>query len=157
MVNDMKKLVDILVERPLGADILPYCVEINPEVDGNNNFNRIRETLKRVGIQSASHSNTLNQSCHIFFHEGKYYLMHFLMMFMFDGHQSKLDEDDIKRTQCVAYMLEQWGLCTIVNKEVLEKPSEERFMHGLRVVKYRDSNNWTFRSIYKMRKETPNG
>ena len=160
----MKTLSQILTDKPLGEALLPYLIEVNPigtdkrtgqEV---NNFNRIRETLKRIGIASPTHKNVLNQSCHIFFHEGKYYIVHFLLMFMFDGSESKVTIDDLKRNERVAELLETWGLCTIVNRSVKDTVGndEERKLYGMCIVKYKDSNDWTYRAIYKMRKEAPN-
>ncbi|AXF41377.1 hypothetical protein SHAb15599_00006 [Acinetobacter phage SH-Ab 15599] len=150
----------ILTKLPLGESILDYCIEITPVVaaDGRfNSFNSIRETLKRIGVVSKSDDKVLTQSCHIFLHNGKYYIMHFMMMFMFNGSPSKITLRDIKRTVIVAKLLQKWGLATIKNLDVIDVETTDNELEGLRVIKYKDANQWYFKSLYKMKKETPNG
>lgn len=146
----MKPIDQLLIDKPVGAAVLDYAIEVDPTQDGFNNFNKINETLKRIGLESSSKPNTLVQTCHIYRSGDRYYLMHFLMMFMLGGRDTSITEEDISRTKLVAKMLSDWGLVTIKTPEQLN--NTPKALLNLRVVKYKDSNRWTFHPMYHMKK-----
>ena len=72
------------------------------------------------------------------------------MMFMLVGRDTSITEEDIARAKLVAKMLSDWGLVTIKTPEQLN--NTPKALLNLRVVKYKDSNRWTFHPMYHMKK-----
>ena len=52
----MKPIDQLLIDKPVGDAVLDYAIEVDPNQDGFNNFNKINETLKRIGLESSSKS-----------------------------------------------------------------------------------------------------
>ena len=84
-------------------------------------FLLIKETLTRMGIASYK-TKTLFQSCHILHKKGKYYIVHFKELFLLDGRQSNLTQDDINRRNSIIKMLCDWDLCKLV--QPIDQPEE---------------------------------
>lgn len=121
---------------------------IEVETLDNDQFLKVRETLSRIGIATTSDgTNTLWQSCHILSKKGKYYIVHFKHMFMLDGafKNTKLTEDDVKRTVYITSLLEAWGL---VKPVVSIKDRVEKI--NVRVINFEDKPNWTLKQKYDM-------
>lgn len=101
-------------------DVEPIYVELKEPDD----FLKIRETISRVGLLSR-HSNVLYQSCHILHSRrgtlSPYRICHFKELFGLDGKQTTITSEDLARRSTTARLLEQWGLLTILNPDVLEK------------------------------------
>lgn len=101
-------------------DVEPIYVELKEPDD----FLKIRETISRIGLLSR-HSNVLYQSCHILHSRrgtlSPYRICHFKELFGLDGKQTTITSDDLARRSTTARLLEQWGLLTILNPEVLDK------------------------------------
>ena len=75
-------------------DVVDSLVEVTlPDEEA---FLKIKETLTRIGISSRK-ENKLWQSCHILHKRGKYYIVHFKELFILDGKESSVPEDDIAR------------------------------------------------------------
>ena len=89
-----------------------------------DNFLKIVETLTRIGVEGSD--NKLVQTCHLLHKRGKYSLCHYRELFILDGYERELKEDDIKRRNGIAKLLEQWNLCTIVEKPKSEPNSLAR-------------------------------
>ncbi len=89
-----------------------------------DNFLKIVETLTRIGVEGSD--NKLVQTCHLLHKRGKYFLCHYRELFILDGYERELKEDDIKRRNGIAKLLEQWNLCTIVEKPKSEPNSLAR-------------------------------
>mgnify|MGYP001416634729 CR=1 FL=1 len=47
-----------------------------------DDFLKVKETLTRIGVSSKK-ENKLYQSCHILHKQGKYYIVHFIDLFIF--------------------------------------------------------------------------
>jgi Bacteriophage translational regulator len=94
-----------------------YGVEIT--LDSPDKFLIIKESLTRIGIKSAK-NNTLYQSCHILHRRGKYYVISFLELFALDGRPSNFGDDDFRRRNTIAKLLQQWNICTIVYPSEVE-------------------------------------
>src|SRR3990170_865665 len=83
-------------------------------------FLKIKETLTRIGIPSLR-SKTLFQSVHILHKRGNYYLMHFKELFALDGKLTNLNEDDVKRRNLIASLMEDWGLLRVREPEAIKE------------------------------------
>ena len=73
-------------------------------------FLKVRETLTRIGVASKK-DKVLYQSCHILHKQGKYAILHFKELFILDGKDNTLTEEDIQRRLAIANLLEEWKLC----------------------------------------------
>ena len=83
---------------------------------GSDDFLKVRETLTRIGV--GRRDNTLFQSCHILHKQGRYFIVHFKELFLLDGKKSNLEVSDMERRNTIATLLQDWGLVSIVNKDV---------------------------------------
>jgi len=105
----------------------------------SENFLKIKETLTRIGI-SSKEQNKLYQSCHILHKKGKYYIVHFKEMFLLDGLDSDISENDIGRRNRIAKLLEEWGLLKIENQQKAENPLVS--LAQIKIVSFRDKKDW---------------
>lgn len=117
----------------------------------DDDFLKVKETLTRIGIPS-SWRNTLHQTAHILHKRGFFFIVHFKELYALDGRQVEMDEDDFKRRNTIARLLEQWGLVTILNKEQLGEVFYSRQETGanLRIISYKDKENWELQPKYVM-------
>lgn len=88
------------------------------KLTNKEDFLKVKETLTRIGITSKK-ENKLFQSCHILHKKGKYYIVHFKELFLLDGLESNIDDNDIARRNTIAKLLEEWKLIEIVNPTVM--------------------------------------
>ena len=118
-------------------------VEITfPEPD---DFLKIRETLTRIGVSSRK-DNVLYQSCHILHKRGKYYIVHFKELFALDGLPTNLSVNDLGRRNTIAKLLEEWGLLTIVDKEVTDEPTVP--ISQVKILPFKEKDQWTLEPKY---------
>jgi len=54
---------------------------VEVELEEDDDFLKVRETLTRIGVSSRK-EKTLFQSCHILHKKGKYYIVHFKELFV---------------------------------------------------------------------------
>lgn len=105
-----------------------------------DDFLKIRETISRIGLLSR-HTNILYQSCHILHSRrgtlSPYRICHFKELFGLDGKQTTITLDDLQRRSTTAKLLEDWGLLTILNPEVLDKYGYCP-LNKIKVVSYKD-------------------
>lgn len=85
------------------------------ELTRSDSMTLVINNLTRMGIYSFGRKK-LNQSCHIFHKQKRYYIVHFKEMYIIDGNSSMLKESDIKRRNTIAWMLENWGLIKVLPK-----------------------------------------
>jgi hypothetical protein len=111
-----------------------------------DNFLKIIETLSRIGMESSN--NKLVQSCHVLHKRGQYFICHYRELFILDGYQRDLTPDDIKRRNGITKLLEQWNLCTVVDKDKLEPSSLSR----VKVIPFKEKNKWTLKQNYTIGK-----
>ena len=108
-----------------------------------DDFLKIAETLTRIGI--ATRNKELVQTCHILHKRGKYYICHFLEMFQLDGvNRSEMSEEDVLRRNGIADLLEQWALCTVVEKSRFAEKSLSR----VKVVPYSQKRDFVLKQNY---------
>ena len=112
-----------------------------------DDFLKIRETISRVGLLSR-HQNVLYQSCHILHTRrgtlSSYRICHFKELFGLDGKETTITLEDVQRRSTTAKLLEQWGLLTIVNPEVLDKYGYCP-LNKIKVVSYKEKVDGTYR------------
>jgi hypothetical protein len=104
----------------------------------DEDFMVVRETLSRIGV-SPKGKNILYQSCHLIHKDGVYVLAHFKELFALDGLPSNVSEEDIKRRNAIAKLLEEWELLEVVDKE---KIKESMPINGLKIIKYTEKDKW---------------
>ena len=112
--------------------------------DKPDHFLLVKETLTRIGIASKK-SKTLYQSCHVLHKRGEYRIVHFLELFLLDGKAASLMDDDFRRRNTIAKLLDQWKLCQVVDKTAIELtvPTSE-----IKVVTHKEKREWSLISKY---------
>ena len=115
-----------------------------------DDFLKVRETLTRIGVSSRK-DKVLYQSCHILHKQGRYYLVHFKEMFALDGKPSNISENDIQRRNAIAKLLEEWGLFTVLNPQLMINNIAP--IHQIKIISYRDKEEWELVSKYNMGKK----
>jgi hypothetical protein len=103
------------------------------------NFLKIKETLTRIGVSSKT-DKKLYQSCHILHKRGKYYIVHFKELFALDGLSDSTPEHDIGRRNTIANLLEEWGLCKIVNRDSTKTPICP--INHIKIISYSERKDW---------------
>lgn len=111
-------------------------------------FLKIMETLTRIGIASRK-ENKLYQSAHILHKQGKYYICHFKEMFLLDGREATLTEEDQIRRNIIASRLEEWGLVKIVDKTKVDNKGKTAY---IKVLPFKEKDNWELVSKYNIGK-----
>jgi hypothetical protein len=112
-------------------------------------FLKIKETLTRIGIASKK-DRILYQSCHILHKRGKYYITHFKEMFLLDGKESSLSEDDVKRRNTITKLLAEWGLLTVLNDEQI---ADRMNLSNIKVLSFKERGDWSLQSKYNIGKK----
>ena len=113
-----------------------------------DDFLKIKETLTRIGIASRK-NNTLYQSVMILHKQGNYYLMHFKEMFALDGRNTDISEEDYGRRNTIANLLEEWGLCKVVDKNEINKPRAS--LNTIKILPFKEKDKWNLESKYTFR------
>tara|TARA_S200002703_G_scaffold143098_1_gene135890 strand:+ start:1483 stop:1887 length:405 start_codon:yes stop_codon:yes gene_type:complete len=121
----------------MNNEIVDSFIEV--ELDGEDDFRKVRETLTRIGVSSRKEKK-LFQSCHILHKQGKYYIVHFKQMFALDGKPSLMDENDTARLNTIANLLAEWNLLKIKNAGMTADPVAP--MSQIKVVPYREKGDW---------------
>lgn len=120
---------------------------IEVEIGHDEDFLKIKETLTRIGVASTK-DKKLYQSCHILHKQGKYYITHFKELFALDGKPTNFTAEDQARRDSIAKLLEEWGLVTIVTELDEARPSAH-----VKVLPYREKNNWQLIAKYSIGKK----
>lgn len=103
-----------------------------------DDFLKCRETLTRIGVASRT-GNKLFQSCHILHKRGKYYIVHFKELFLLDGKESNLSDNDIQRRNKIAKLLSDWGLVEIVDNKSTENASS---ISQIKIIPFKEKGEW---------------
>lgn len=114
------------------------------------NFLKVKETLTRIGVASRKEKK-LYQSCHILHKRGKYYITHFKELFLLDGKVSEFSDDDRGRRNKIAFLLEEWGLLTVMLPEKFDEPKAH--LNQIKVLSYKDKHDWLLESKYTVGKK----
>ena len=110
----------------------------------DSSFLKIKETLTRIGI-SNSREKKLFQTSHILHKQGRYYIVHFKLLFALDGRPAQFNIDDWKRQNTIGSLLEQWGLV-----DIRDEYFDEDFVpvNNIKIIKYSDKDNWELITKY---------
>ena len=114
-----------------------------------DDFLKVRETLTRIGVASRK-DKKLFQSCHILHKQGRYFIVHFKVLFALDGKFSNFSENDLERRNTIAHLLGDWGLITILNKEQAENKAS---LSQIKVLAFKDKSDWDLQAKYNIGKK----
>ena len=112
-----------------------------------DDFLKVRETLSRIGVASRK-ERKLYQSCHILHKQGRYYIVHFKELFVLDGKETNLSENDIARRNTIAKLLDDWDLVKLLGKAEPVAPLSQ-----IKVLSYREKEEWTLETKYNIGKK----
>ena len=127
--------------------IVETLVEV--QLTDEQNFLKIKETLTRIGIAAAKEKK-LYQSCLILHKQGKYYIVHFKELFALDGKVSTITDEDKARRNTIASLLEEWGLCTVLDPK---KIADQAPMNQIKIIPFKEKNDWELISKYQIGKK----
>ena len=114
-----------------------------------DDFLKVRETLTRLGVASRKEKK-LYQSCHILHKQGKYYIVHFKELFALDGKKANLSTNDVQRRNRIVQLLSDWGLVSMISKEVIADVAP---LSQIKVLAYKEKGDWTLESKYNIGKK----
>ena len=114
-----------------------------------DDFLKIRETLSRIGVASRK-DNTLYQTCHILHKRSRYFIVMFKELFLLDGKTADLTENDIQRRNTIATLLEEWGLLTILYKDVCQNRAS---LTQIKVLSFKEKKDWKLITKYSIGKK----
>ncbi len=125
-------------------------MNVGVEIDllGEDNFLKIKETLTRIGVASRR-ERKLFQSCHILHKRGKYYIVHFKEMFILDGIEDSIPQEDVERRNTIANLLDEWGLCEVID---LDQTEDECPMSRIKIIPFREKDDWELVPKYNIGK-----
>ena len=139
MSDPLKNMVEIT---------LPSQTEEGKRAD----FLKVMETLTRIGIASRKEKK-LYQSAHILHKQGKYYIVAFKEMFLLDGREATLTEEDLTRRNIIASRLEEWGLVNIVDKKSVDNNGKTAY---IKILPFKEKDEWGLVSKYSIGKRKTN-
>ena len=122
---------------------------IEVTIKESDDFLKIKETLTRIGVASRK-DKTLYQSCHILHKQGKYYIVHFKELFALDGKKANLSINDVQRRNRIVQLLSDWGLVSMISKEVIADVAP---LSQIKVLAYKEKGDWTLESKYNIGKK----
>jgi hypothetical protein len=128
--------------------IVEELVEVT--LNEREDFLKVRETLTRIGVASKK-DQTLYQSCHILHKQGKYYIVHFKELFLLDGKEADLSENDIGRRNTICRLLEEWGLLSVVDPESIQDPVAP--LSQIKIVSHKEKAEWALVAKYTIGKK----
>ena len=114
-----------------------------------DDFLKCRETLTRIGIASRKEPK-LFQSVHILHKQGLYYLLHFKELFALDGKPTNFSEEDKGRRNTIANLMNDWGLCVLVDPKKSASPSPIAPINTIKIIAFKDKANWTLIPKYNI-------
>jgi|TARA_R110002020_G_C16041212_1_gene753735 hypothetical protein len=123
---------------------------IEIEIKEKDDFLKIRETLTRIGVSSRK-ENKLYQSCHILHKRGRYAILHFKELFIMDGLESDISDNDIERRNTIVGLLEEWGLLEILDEEYDELPKAS--LAQIKIIPHKEKDQWELVPKYHIGKK----
>lgn len=137
-------------EVPTAEDLFRGAgVEVRLKKD--DDFLKVKETLTRIGVASKK-DKTLYQSCHILHKRGRFAIVHFKELFVLDGKESDISENDIARRNTITNLLAQWGLIEIV-KPLVAEVDPVASLTQIKIVKHSEKSQWSLVAKYSIGKK----
>ena len=127
-------------------------VGIEISLEDEDAFLKVRETLTRIGVSSRK-EKVLYQSCHILHKQGRYVILHFKELFQLDGKPATIVENDLQRRNAIAMLLDEWGLLKILDDEKEKIKNNLAPLHQIKIISYRDKEDWDLQSKYTIGKK----
>lgn len=124
------------------ANVLRELVEI--DFTNSSGFLQIKETLSRIGVTGGE--LTLYPSVLLLHKRGKYYLVHYKLMFILDGKDVEVTDQDWIRYFTIVQLLKDWKLITILNPEVTD--GQETNIKMIKIIPFADKVKWTIKHKY---------
>lgn len=112
---------------------------IEVQLQKEDDFLKVRETLTRIGIASRKEPK-LFQSCHILHKQGHYYIVHFKELFSLDGKPTNFSDEDVARRNTIANLLAEWGLVTLVEPAKSSEPVAQ--INTIKILSFKDKGSW---------------
>ena len=78
-------------------------------------------------------------------------VLHFKELFALDGKPSNLSENDIQRRNAIAKLLEEWGLVTILNPQIMIDNIAP--LHQIKIISFKEKNEWELVTKYNIGKK----
>lgn len=122
-------------------------VGIEIELPDSESFLKVKETLTRIGIASRKEKK-LHQSCHILHKQGKYAILHFKELFILDGKENNITEEDYGRRNTIINLLEEWNLIKVVDQSKTQDPITP--LSQIKIISYKEKNDWELSSKYQI-------
>jgi len=113
-------------------------------------FLKIKETLTRIGVASRK-ENTLYQSCHILHKQGKYYIVHFKELFLLDGKESSITENDIARRNTIIKLLAEWELLEVIDINKIDEITAP--LNQIKIIPFKEKFEWELVAKYTIGKK----
>lgn len=116
-----------------------------------DSFLKIKETLTRIGVASRK-DRILYQSCNILHkkdketNESRYAILHFKELFILDGKDDNISDEDIARRNTITNLLEEWGLLEITDIEKVEHPVAP--LNKIKIISFKEKDSWVLESKY---------
>ena len=82
--------------------------------------------------------------------QGKFYIVHFKEMFLLDGKQSDLSEDDIARRNTIANLLHDWELYDLVDEDKTKELTAP--MNQVKIISHKEKGDWNLVAKYNIGK-----
>jgi len=127
-------------------------VGVEIELDNEDAFLKVRETLTRIGVSSRK-EKVLYQSCHILHKQGRYVILHFKELFKLDGKMSTITDNDVQRRNAIVTLLEEWGLLKIFKDEKEKIEGNLAPLHQIKIISYKEKDEWDLQSKYTIGKK----
>lgn len=115
----------------------PYLYSKLYDIEVENNHNFIA-------------NNSLVHNCHILHKRGKYAIVHFKELFALDGKPTNFTDEDKQRRNMIASLLEEWGLITIDDKNMIK---DKALMSHIKIIPYKEKNKWILEPKYNIGKK----
>ncbi len=128
---------------------IPVDLESLAEIELNDDedFLKIRETLTRIGIASRK-DRTLYQSCHILHKRSRYYIVHFKELFALDGKPTNFSDNDLGRRNSIVNLLAEWGLLNLVDAKKTSEPIVP--LGQIKIIAHKDKSDWDLVAKYNI-------
>jgi len=112
---------------------------VEVQLHSDEDFLKVKETLTRMGISSRKEKK-LYQSCHILHKRGRYAIMHFKELFILDGLESNISDDDIGRRNTIVELLDEWELLSII--EPFEEDEPMLGVNKIKIISHKEKGEW---------------
>jgi hypothetical protein len=122
---------------------------VEVKLKSEEDFLKVKETLTRIGVSSKAEKK-LYQSCHILHKRGRYAIMHFKEMFVLDGLESDMSEDDLGRRNTIVKLLVEWGLVDVLDSKKYEQP--QLSLARLKIIPHKEKKEWSLIPKYHIGK-----